>query len=248
MGAAEDVAPGAVRQGSRGVALGAGYPRSVASAPVELPLFPLSQVVLFPRVRAPLHIFEPRYRQLMQAALAGARTIGMATVLPEQQEQMAGDPPLYEVGCAGFIEAWERLADGRYNLVLHGTQRFRVLREPPRPGERLYRVAEVELLADEPARAQDDGEIAAGRERVLALLRQLLERSASPGDTSRLAALDHETFANTLCQILGLPAEEKQGLLEAPGARARLDALEGLLHFHLVKQRMPAGSGSEVLH
>ena len=61
-------------------------------------------------------------------------------------------------------------------------------------------------------------------------------------------ALDHETFANTLCQILGLPAEEKQGLLEAPGARARLDALEGLLHFHLVKQRMPAGSGSEVLH
>lgn len=232
----------------RGGAPGAGYPRRVASAPVEIALFPLSQVVLFPRVRAPLHVFEPRYRQLMQAALAGARTIGMATVLPEQQEKMAGDPPLYEIGCAGFIEAWERLADGRYNLVLHGTQRFRLVREAPRPDERLYRVAEVELLAEEPARAGDEAEIGAGRERVLGLLRQLLERSASPGDASRLAALDHETFANTLCQILGLPAEEKQSLLEAPGARARLDALEGLLHFHLVKQRLPAGSGSEVLH
>jgi Lon protease-like protein len=184
----------------------------------------------------------------MQAALAGARTIGMATVLPEQAEQMAGDPPLYEIGCAGFIEGWERLADGRYNLVLLGTQRFRLLREGPRPGERLYRVAEVELLTEEPVRAQDEAELAAARGRVLALLRQLLERSASPGDTARLAALDHETFANTLCQILGLPSEEKQGLLEAPGARARLDALEGLLHFHVVKQRLPAGSGSEVLH
>ena len=228
--------------------VGAGYPRAVPSSRLELPLFPLSQVVLFPRVRAPLHIFEPRYREMMQAALAGARTIGMVTVLPDHQEEMAGDPPIFEIGCAGFVEGWERLADGRYNLVLHGTQRFRVLREHPREGARLYRVADVELLADEPPAAGDDPEAAAARERVLGLLRQLLERTPSPGDGSRLAALDHETFANTLCQILGLPPEEKQGLLEAPGARARLDALEGLLHFHLVKQRMPSGSGSEALH
>jgi Lon protease-like protein len=215
---------------------------------LELPLFPLSQVVLFPRVRAPLHVFEPRYRQMMQAALAGARTIGMVTVLPEHTEQMAGDPPIFEIGCAGFVEAWERLADGRYNLVLHGTQRFRVLRERPREGERLYRVAEVELLADEPVARADPAEAAVARARVVELLRRLLERSASPLEGSRLEALDHETFANTLCQILGLPPEEKQGLLEAAGPRARLDALEALLHFHLVKRRMPPGGASEALH
>jgi Lon protease-like protein len=216
--------------------------------PTELPLFPLSQVVLFPRVRAPLHVFEPRYRQMMEAALAGARTIGMATVRPEHAEEMQGDPPLFEVGCAGFIEAWERLADGRYHLVLHGTRRFRLAREAPRPASRLYRVAEVELLEEEPVRPERGEATAAARGRVLALLHQLLQRTSGGGDASRLAGLDHETFANTLCQILGLASEEKQGLLEAPGPAARLDALEGLLHFHLVRQSLPAGSGSEAVH
>jgi Lon protease-like protein len=216
--------------------------------PLELPLFPLSQVVLFPRVRAPLHVFEPRYRQMMQAALAGARTIGMVTVLPELQDEMAGDPPVFEVGCAGFVEAWERLADGRYNLVLHGTQRLRVLRERPPEAGRLYRVAEVELLDEEPPRPGEAAVLEAARARVLALLQRLLARGGGGGDGARLAALDPETFANTLCQILGLPPEEKQGLLEAPGPRARLDALEGLLHYHLVKQRLPSGGGPDVLH
>ena len=233
----------------RGVVPGAGYPRSVASAPVQLPLFPLSQVVLFPRVRAPLHIFEPRYRQLMQAALAGARTIGMATVLPEQREQMAGDPPLYEVGCAGFIEAWERLADGRYNLVLHGTQRFRILRERPPEGGRLYRVAEVELLADAAPRAEDEAALRALRERALAALEELLARAGSePAELAaeRLESLDHETFTGTLCQILGLPVEEKQGLLEAEGALRRLETLGAVLQFHLARLRLPGAS--ETIH
>lgn len=220
----------------------------MSAPPSELPLFPLSQVVLFPRVRAPLHVFEPRYRQMLQAALSGARTIGMVTVVSEHREEMAGDPPVFEIGCAGFIEGWERLADGRYNLVLHGTQRFRIVRERAPEGERLYRVAEVDLLAEDLPGAADALEMAAARERVLALLQRLLARGAGAVEGSRLAALDHETFANSLCQILGLPPEEKQGLLEAPGPRARLDALESMLHFHLVKRRMPPGSGSEALH
>jgi hypothetical protein len=219
----------------------------LSSVPTELPLFPLSQVVLFPRVRAPLHIFEPRYRQMMQAALAGARVIGMVTVPPAHHAEMAGDPPLFDVGCAGFVEAWERLSDGRYNLVLHGTQRFRILHEAPRPSARLYRVADVELLADEPAE-DPSGAMTASRGRVLEVLSRLLQQSGGSADTSRLATLDHETFANTLCQILGLAPEEKQGLLEASGAGARLDALEGLLHFHLVRRRQPSGSGSEAIH
>ena len=67
----------------------------------EIPIFPLQQVVLFPRVRCPLHIFEPRYRQLTEAALAGDRRIGMVAVRPEHANAMAGDPPVFGVGCEG---------------------------------------------------------------------------------------------------------------------------------------------------
>jgi Lon protease-like protein len=215
----------------------------------ELPLFPLAEVVLFPRVRAPLHVFEPRYRQVMAAALAGDRAIGMAVVRPEHAAAMAGDPPIFEVGCAGFVEAWERLADGRYNLVLRGTERFRVLRERPRGPERLYRVAEVELLAELLPRPEDASALDAARHRVLERVEQLAARTGGGAlPLSHLLALDHETFANALCQTLALPADEKQGLLEAPGPLRRLELLEGILHFHWVKLTAPAGAGSDAVH
>jgi Lon protease-like protein len=222
----------------------------VADSPAELPLFPLESVVLFPRVRAPLHIFEPRYRQMMDAALAGDRLIGMATVLPEHAAEMAGSPPLFVVGCAGFVEAWERLADGRFDLVLQGTRRFRILRERPREAARLFRVAEVEWLEEEPIAREHETEIAAGRAHVVESLRELLERAGHGSAelaSEQLAALDAETFTNSLCQLIALPTEEKQGLLQAPGVRARLDTLGGVLDFHLARARLPGGS-SETVH
>jgi Lon protease-like protein len=223
----------------------------VADSPAaELPLFPLDAVVLFPGVRAPLHIFELRYRQMMEAALGGARTIGMATVLPEHAADLSGNPPLFEVGCAGFLEAWERLADGRFNLVLHGTQRFRIVRERPPEGERLFRIAEVELLKEEPVARADESELRAARERVQGALAELLARAGrEPAEIApeRLAALDAETFTNTLCQLIALPTEEKQGLLQTPGTRQRLDTLDGILQFHLARARLPGG-GSEAFH
>ena len=221
----------------------------VAGTRAEIPLFPLDGVVLFPKARAPLHIFEPRYRQMMEAALAGTRTLGMIAVLPEHRAELAGNPPLFEIGCAGFIEASERLADGRFNLVLHGTQRFRILRERPPEGGRLYRVAEVELLAEAAPRSEDEAALRALRERALAALEELLARAGSqPAElgAERLASLDHESFTGTLCQILGLPVEEKQGLLQVEGALRRLETLEGVLQFHLARLRLPGGS--EAIH
>jgi uncharacterized protein len=221
----------------------------VAATRAEIPLFPLAGVVLFPKARAPLHIFEPRYRQMMEAALAGTRTLGMVAVLPEHLEELAGSPPLFEIGCAGFIEAWERLADGRFNLILHGTQRFRIERERPPEGARLYRIAEAELLAEPAPRAEDEAALRALRERAVAALQQILERARkSPPELSaeRLAPLDHEGFTSALCQILGLPVEEKQGLLEASGTLRRLEILEGVLQFHLARLRLPGGS--EAVH
>ena len=135
--------------------------------PGTLPLFPLSSVVLFPGVQTPLHIFEPRYRQMTEHALAGSRRIGMVAVRPEAVEAMAGNPPVFGVGCEGRITDAKRLPDGRFNILLLGTQRFRILRESPPVAERLYRVAEIERL--------EDPFDSASRPRVLALRHRAIE-------------------------------------------------------------------------
>src|SRR5215510_4101658 len=133
----------------------------------EIALFPLSSVVLFPRVRTPLHIFEPRYRQMTEHALAGDRHIGMVMVRTEYDAEMAGDPPVYPIGCAGIISEAQRLPDGRFLIV----------EEPPRAPDLLYRVARVERLAD-PYAAPERARVGELRERVLELVRRLLLRAA----------------------------------------------------------------------
>src|SRR3990172_1005369 len=106
----------------------------------EIALFPLSSIVLFPRVRTPLHVFEPRYRQMTEHALAGDHRIGMVMVHPDHAAEMAGDPPLYPIGCAGIISQAQRFPDGRFLVVLEGVWRFRIAEELPRPPRLLYRM------------------------------------------------------------------------------------------------------------
>jgi uncharacterized protein len=199
-----------------------------------LPLFPLSNVVLFPGVRAPLHIFEPRYREMTASALAADRWIGMIAVHPDHLGEMDGNPPLFSIGCAGVITESEQLKDGRYNIVLLGTDRFRIRHELPDDGNRLHRVAEVELLEDPFAAAERPGVLAL-RARVVELFARLVRLTA----TARSSELTPELFddvdpvmlANTLCQLLDLPSAEKQGLLECHGVRERLERLVSVLEF-----------------
>ncbi len=217
----------------------------------EIALFPLSNVVLFPRVRAPLHIFEPRYRQLVEHALASDRRIGMATVHPDHVAQMAGDPLLYPIGCAGNISQAQRLPDGRFHIVLDGTWRFRILEEPPRPPQRLYRVARIERLTDpyDPSQRERVAEL---RTRILELVRRLLalsDRERARDFTPDLFdGMDDETFVNTLAQALALAAPEKQGLLEAAGIPDRCDRLEGLLAFRLAEMGLPGSRPTSRVH
>jgi Lon protease-like protein len=215
---------------------------------VEVPLFPLAAVALFPGFQAPLHVFEPRYRQMMEAALAGSRRIGMVAVVPDHHGAMAGDPPVFEIGCAGFIGRHERLSDGRYHLVLRDGERFRIVRERLPEGGRLFRTAEVEWIGDG---GEVDGLALQGmRRRVVALLGPLLERAGdgTPAALDRLGTLDDVTFVNALCLTLGLPCEDKQALLEAEGVLQRLGRLEGMLEFQLARLRAPAGAGTDRLH
>src|SRR3954469_6031421 len=106
-----------------------------------LPLFPLPNVVLFPNVFLPLHIFEPRYREMVAVAVATDRLIGMALLRPGGDRDYEGNPPVYPIGCSGVMTHVEALADGRYNIVLRGLERFRILEEDR---SRRYRRAVVE--------------------------------------------------------------------------------------------------------
>src|SRR3954467_2445985 len=94
-----------------------------------LPLFPLPNVVLFPGVFLPLHIFEPRYREMVADALAADRLIGMALLRDGWESDYEGHPPVFSVGCSGLITHCEKLQDGRFNLILRGLDRFRIVDE-----------------------------------------------------------------------------------------------------------------------
>src|SRR5688572_79929 len=113
--------------------------------PPTIPIFPLPNVVLFPNVFLPLHIFEARYRIMVKDALEGDRIIGMVLLQPGHEADYEGRPPTFRVGCAGVITHADALADGRFNIVLRGMERFRITGEDP---AKTYRLAHVDSLPE----------------------------------------------------------------------------------------------------
>src|SRR5215207_3342200 len=97
--------------------------------PPTIPIFPLPNVVLFPNVFLPLHIFEPRYRAMVADALRGDRIIGMTLLRPGFEKDYEDRPAVYRIGCAGLITHSEPLSDGRFNIVLRGMEKFRIVAE-----------------------------------------------------------------------------------------------------------------------
>jgi Lon protease-like protein len=116
-------------------------------------LFPLPNLVVFPQVFQPLHIFEPRYRQMTADALDDDRLIALALLRPGWEADYEGRPPIHSVACLGRIVADQRLADGRYNILFQGLSRCRIRKELP--PSKLYRNAQVERLDDLPMAAAD---------------------------------------------------------------------------------------------
>ncbi len=208
--------------------------------PDVIPIFPLENVVLFPRVQVPLHIFEPRYRQMTKHALSSGKCIGMVTV---QGSELLGDPDrtrVFDIGCTGSISSCEELPDGRYNMVLGGEKRFRILEELPTHGERLYRLARVEELVEILPQGDLERE-AVGRERVEVMqCMELLLRDAAPDVAEEISSefldrFDDESFVNALCQAIDFAPPEKQGLLECNAVLDRISRLSGLLRFRLAE-------------
>ena len=196
--------------------------------PPAIPLFPLPNVVLFPNVFLPLHIFEPRYRRMVGDALAGDRIIGMVLLRPGWEGDYEGHPPVYPIGCAGLITHSEALPDGRYNIVLRGLEKFRILHEDVSRG---YRMAHVESLLED-VHDGDRAIIRAERRRLEALLVPQPEgRGTDPKVPPSMA---DEDLVNALAQYLELEPVEKQALLERDGLLARCRSLIELLEMKVI--------------
>ena len=185
--------------------------------PSEIPLFPLPEVVLFPGVPRPLLIYEPRYRDMVADALKGNRVIGMVLLRPGYEKDYEGRPPIYNIGCAGVIEDYEQLPDGRYAILLRGLTTFRVVSEDQRKPYRLAHVEAVpELLKDE-----ELGPLSTLRERLALLLYTVLPLDVDPPDPG----LDDAEFVNVTAQALSMPEAARQDLLERNSVLSRARAL-----------------------
>ena len=200
-----------------------------------LPLFPLPSVVLFPSVFLPLHIFEPRYRDMVADALASDRMIGM--VLSRSEASGNEVPAVYTIGCSGVITHVEQLADGRYNIVLRGLERFRILEEDR---TRSYRRAMVEPL---PERELDPGDRARVRQQRDKLEAMLAAPGEPRGPEARTtAAMSDEDLVNALAQYLDLDPLERQALLERHCLPSRAESLVELLEMKILMARTPGVS------
>jgi Lon protease-like protein len=196
--------------------------------PPTIPIFPLPNVVLFPNVFLPLHIFEPRYRDMIADALEEDRIIGMVLLRPGWESDYEGRPPIYPVGCAGLITHAERLSDGRYNIVLQGLEKFRVQDEDD---SRSYRLARVDSIEESMGEADKQAMRTARRRLETLLVPQPTGRGV---DSKVPPSMPDEDLVNALAQYLELEPVEKQALLEREGLLARCHSLIELLEMKVI--------------
>ena len=210
--------------------------------PPTIPLFPLPNAVLFPNVFLPLHIFEPRYRQMVAEALEGDRIIGMTLLRPGWEADYEGRPPIYPIGCAGLITFAERHKDGRFNIVLRGLEKFRVVLEE-NSGTRNYRVAQVDSIV-ESTDAMTDADRAAMRDARRRLEALLVPQPEGRGAEPKVPpTMPDEDLVNALAQYLELEPVEKQALLERETLLARCRSLIELLEMKVIVARHKWSSG-----
>ena len=204
------------------------------SRTLRVPIFPLPGAILFPRSQLPLHIFEPRYRDMVRDAIDGGGQIAM--IQPQRLDD-DNEAPLFAVGCVGELVGVEELEDGRFNIVLLGSHRFRLVREVD--VDAIYRCAEVDI------EAFDDGDPPPlpliQRAEVEREARRLGDALGLAVDWAAVARLDDEMLVNAIAQVAPFDVGAKQALLEAATLSDRADLLVQLMQF-----QRAAVTGAEV--
>jgi Lon protease-like protein len=190
--------------------------RGADALPETIPLFPLDDIMVFPNIQRPLHIFEPRYRAMVADALKGDRVIGMVQLRPGYEANYEGRPAVFAIGCAGVITESEPLPDGGYNIVIRGLVKFRILSEDQ---SRPYRLARVEAIPENPDE-REEAALGKQRDRLIALL---------PAGSQPPRDFSSEDIINALAQYVMIDATERQQLLELQGPLQRSETLIKLL-------------------
>ena len=191
---------------------------------LTIPLFPLPNVVFFPKTFLPLHIFEPRYRAMVKDAAEAEHLIGMVLLKEGWEREYEGTPPVHPIGCAGKIVALESLPDGRYNMMLHGVCRFTIESESR---VKAYREAQVRRPGEEAWRRVSDGLM----DELLEVVRTMADRPTSSTELSSLlrASDDPEQVVNLVSSELPFTEDEKQFLLEADSLEQQTKRLVELI-------------------
>ena len=194
----------------------------------RVPIFPLAGALLFPRAQLPLHIFEERYRSMVRDAIAGDNRIAM---IQPSAPGASGDPqPLFGAGCVGEIVGVEELDDGRFNLVLQGTSRFRLIAEVDAGTP--YRQADIDLSAFDDA--EPDPLPLAMRSAVEMEARRFGDALRLVVDWDAVGHLDDELLVNAIAQVAPFDTAAKQALLEEPDLVGRAGLVIQLMQFQRI--------------
>ena len=200
---------------------------------LRIPVFPLAGALLFPRAQLPLHIFEPRYREMVRDALAGEQLIGMVQPRPGPETEA---PALFEIGCLGRITGSEALEDGRFNIVLEGLGRFRIAREADVTTP--YRQVDA-VSTDFDDLAEPEPLAIAQRAELERESRRYADALGYAVDWDAVSRLDDEMLVNGIAQIAPLDVGSKQALLEAADIAERCELLVQFMQF---QRMLPGGA------
>jgi len=203
------------------MAINAPY-RTPKDVPDVIPVFPLPRALLLPRTELPLNIFEPRYLQMIEDVIRGDRVIGM--IQPNEPEENASkEPPLYQVGCTGRLTAFSETGDGRYQVVLTGIARFRIVEEVNVTTP--YRQCKVDYAPFAEDLVQGVGEDEVDRDALLKTLANYLAANSIEADWAGITQAPIEALVNGLSLMSPFGVREKQALLEAPDLKSRAELL-----------------------
>tara|TARA_B100000965_G_scaffold307695_1_gene266684 strand:+ start:710 stop:1354 length:645 start_codon:yes stop_codon:yes gene_type:complete len=192
--------------------------------PKEIPIFPLSNFIIFPKTTVPLNIFEPRYIEMVDDVMKGRRIIGM--IQPRKSNQSI--PELYKVGCAGKIISFNETEDGRYLIVLSGISRFKIIEELKTP--KLYRKCKVDFEDFFYDLDEKNEEIKfSDLELIFKNLKSLFIKQGYNIDWKELEKQNLNQTINTLAMASPFSLEEKQVLLETINLNERKKKLEQIL-------------------
>jgi len=194
--------------------------------PLTLPIFPLPDVTFFPHTLLPLHVFEARYRAMVMDVLARDRRLAVVKLKPGFEATYAGKPAVHAVAGAGEIVSWERLATGRYNILVKGEWRVRI--ESERPSDTLYRLVTTQQLEDVAPTTDVSAALARIRDACGRLLRAL-DRPADLLDTALATGQEPGVIADRIAAAVVPDAPLRQELLETLDVSRRLERLGAAL-------------------